>query len=122
MLRGDLYTLENFAHNDRCATAALMLNSAHPIFEGHYPGQPVLPGACMLQIVKEILSLAIKADVVIAIANNLKFLAMIDPVSMPRLEFRLTYQDVDEQFLKATATLHFEENVCFKFQGSFRRI
>jgi 3-hydroxyacyl-[acyl-carrier-protein] dehydratase len=122
MLRGDLYTLENFSQSDGSATATLFLNSSHPIFDGHYPGQPVLPGACILQIVKEVLSLAIKADVILAIANNLKFLSMIDPASMPSLAFKLTYQEVDEQFLKVNATLHFEERICFKFQGSFRKI
>ncbi len=121
MLKGDLYTIQNFARGDGSATAAILLNSTHALFEGHYPGQPVLPGACILEIVKEILSLAIESDVMLVIANNLKFLAMIDPTSMPKLEFKLTYQDVDEQFLKVNATLHHDLVVCFKFQGSFRR-
>lgn len=122
MLSGDLYTLEDLSHADGIATATLQLNSSHAIFKGHYPGQPVLPGACILQIVKETLSQAIKTDVMLIIANNLKFLSMIDPVLMPALMFKLTYQEADEQFLKVNASLHFQEKVCFKFQGSFRRV
>ena len=122
MLRGDLYTLENFAHSNGSATATLFLNSSHPIFDGHYPGLPVLPGACILQIVKEVFSLTIKSEVMLVNANNLKFLTMINPTSISGLEFKLTYQDVDEQFLKVNATLHFEEKVYFKLQGSFRRV
>jgi 3-hydroxyacyl-[acyl-carrier-protein] dehydratase len=122
MLIGDLYTLKDFAHGDRVVTTTLLLNPAHPIFAGHYPGQPILPGACILQVVKEILSSAIEGGVMLVIANNLKFLLMIDPVSMSALELKLTYQEVDEQFLKVTASLHFEEKICFKFQGSFRRV
>ncbi|WCT12194.1 hypothetical protein [Mucilaginibacter jinjuensis] len=121
MLRGDLYTLEDFACGDGSATATLLLNSTHPIFKGHYPGQPVLPGACILQIVKEVLSSVIESEVLLVIANNLKFLLMIDPGLMPALAFKLTYQEVDEQFLKVTASLHFDEKACFKFQGSFRK-
>jgi 3-hydroxyacyl-[acyl-carrier-protein] dehydratase len=122
MLRGHLYTLEDLLHSDGITTASLLLNSSHSIFEGHYPSQPVLPGAAILQIVKETLCLAIDNDVMLIIANNLKFLSMIDPASMAVLKFNLTYQDVDGQFLKVNATLHFEEKVCFKFKGSFRRI
>jgi len=122
MLRGYLYTLRDFAPGDGAVTATVLLNAAHSIFEGHYPGQPVLPGACILQIVKEILALAIESDVILAISNNMKFLAMIDPTSMPNLEFKLTYQEVDEQFLKVNASLHHDQTVCFKFQGSFRRV
>ena len=117
-----MYTLENLSHGDGNTTATLLLNSTHSIFKGHYPGQSVLPGACILQVVNETLSLAIKSDVMLVIANNLKFLSMIDPVYMPELDFKLTYQEVDEQFLKVNATLHFEEKVCYKFQGSFRRV
>jgi len=122
MLKGDLYTLEDFVHSDGVVTATLLLNSAHSIFEGHYPGQPVLPGACILQIVKETLSSAIESELMLVIANNLKFLSMIDPASMSALNFKLTYQEADEQFLKVNASLHFEERVCFKFQGSFRKV
>jgi 3-hydroxyacyl-[acyl-carrier-protein] dehydratase len=122
MLRGNLYTLQDFAPGDGAVTATVLLNAAHSIFEGHYPGQPVLPGACILQIVKEILALAIESDVILPISNNMKFLAMIDPTLMPNLEFKLTYQDIDEQFLKVNATLHHHQAVCFKFQGSFRRV
>ena len=122
MLRGDLYTLEDLISADGSVTATLLLNSTHPIFEGHYPEQPILPGACILEIVKETLSLAIKSNVMLVIANNLKFLSIIDPASMPTLNFKLTYQEADEQFLKVSASLHFEERVCFKFQGSFRKV
>ncbi len=122
MLNGDLYTLEDFAHGDGAVTTTLLLNPAHPIFAGHYPGRPVLPGACILQVVKEILSSAIEGGVMLVIANNLKFLSMIDPELMPSVAFKLNYQEVDEQFLKVNASLHFEERDCFKFQGSFRKV
>lgn len=122
MLRGDLYALEDFVSADGVVTAKVVLNPVHPIFEGHYPGLPVFPGACILQIVKEILSSAIEGGVMLVIANNLKFLSMINPGLMTSVDFKLTYQEVDEQFLKVNASLHFEEKICFKFQGSFRSV
>lgn len=122
MLKGDLYTLKDFTSADGIATATLVLNATHSIFQGHYPGQPVLPGACILQIVKETLSSAIESELMLVIANNLKFLSMIDPGSMPALAFKLIYQEVDEQFIKVNTSLHFKERVCFKFQGSFRKV
>ncbi|OKS88907.1 hypothetical protein [Mucilaginibacter polytrichastri] len=121
MLKGDLYTLKDFAHSGGGVNATLVLNPNHSIFDGHYPAQPVLPGACILQMVKEILCLAITVDAMLIKANSLKFLAMIDPALMPELEFKLSYEEVDQQ-LKVNTSLHFEQTVCFKFQGSFRRM
>ena len=31
----------------------VMLNPQHAIYNGHFPQQPVVPGVCMLQIIKE---------------------------------------------------------------------
>lgn len=29
------------------------LNGNHPVYEGHFPGEPVCPGVCSMQMVKE---------------------------------------------------------------------
>lgn len=29
------------------------LNPGHVLYQGHFPGQPVVPGVCTLQIIKE---------------------------------------------------------------------
>jgi len=34
------------------------LNFNHKIFKGHFPGSPILPGVCIIQIVKEVLNLS----------------------------------------------------------------
>ena len=57
----------------------IRLNILHPIFKGHFPGQPVLPGVCMLEIIREIMEEHTKQKLRISKAPLVKFLAMIVP-------------------------------------------
>lgn len=118
MLKNNFYHITALTHQDNTITAALALNSEHPIFAGHFPGQPVVPGACMLQIVKEVLSDTLSMGCQLKKANNLKFIAPVDPRLTDELELRLTYKIVDAG-LQINAALSANRVVCFKMQDIY---
>jgi 3-hydroxyacyl-[acyl-carrier-protein] dehydratase len=119
MLKDHFYTISNLTHQDNTILAVLQLNSRHETFAGHFPGQPVVPGACMLHIVKEILSEALGTPYQLKKGDNLKFIAPIDPLMTPEVALKLTYKTVDAG-LYVTAALSANDVVCFKFQGIFQ--
>jgi 3-hydroxyacyl-[acyl-carrier-protein] dehydratase len=100
--------------------AVLEMDIASEIFEGHFPGQPILPGACMVQLVKEVLEENLSSILKLEKADNLKFLSLIDPHKNNLLLLEINYT-IDERQIKATASLIAEDVVCFKFQGVFVR-
>ena len=55
LLINDFFYLRSSTHSNEIINAQLQLNPAHRVFEGHFPGQPVVPGVCMVQMIKEIL-------------------------------------------------------------------
>ena len=96
MLLNDFYTIETAGSEMPAPVAAearavLVLNATHPIFTGHFPGQPVVPGACQLQMVEELLSHALGSEYRLVKADQLKFLTPIDPRVFPRIEASLQY-------------------------------
>ena len=106
MLLNDFYTIETAGIESQAPVAAgtravLVLNATHPIFAGHFPGQPVVPGACQLQIVQELLSHVLASEYRLLQANQLKFLTPIDPRQHPRIEATLRYA---APHIDATAT------------------
>ena len=119
MLKDDLYHIISFTHKEGALTAGLELNAGHPLFQGHFPGQPVVPGACLLQMVKELLMTAVETGLTLSKASNLKFLSPADPSQNATLNVSLTYLQ-DNGLLKTTATITSGENSCLKFQGEFK--
>jgi 3-hydroxyacyl-[acyl-carrier-protein] dehydratase len=126
MLLNDFYTIETAGVEPHAAgtRAVLALNAAHPIFAGHFPGQPVVPGACQLQIVQELLSHALGGEYRLLEANQLKFLTPIDPRQHPRIEATLRYAaphaEAPGEGLHVTATLSAGDTIFLKFTGTFR--
>jgi len=119
MLKDGLFKFLSVNHTEGLVIAAIEINPDHEIFNGHFPGQPVLPGASMVQLVKDVLERALKAPVRLQIANNLKFLSLIDPQENKRLQLTLNYT-VDTIQIKVNGDLIGEDDtICFKFQGVF---
>ncbi|HWZ04227.1 MAG TPA: hypothetical protein VNX40_11500 [Mucilaginibacter sp.] len=116
-----LFKISKLEHNDGAICATLDINKDCDIFKGHFPGQPVVPGACMLQIVKEVLESGLDTSLQLKKADHLKFIVMIGPENMQAIQLDLSYKFVAEADIDAVARLINGGVVCFKFQGIFAR-
>ena len=75
LLQNNLYHI--IARDDSAYT--IRFNASHPIFAGHFPGFPIVPGACLVQIAQELLSDSLCASVALTGIHNLKFRHPITP-------------------------------------------
>ncbi len=116
----EIFQIVNLTHEEQKITATLAINQASSIFNGHFPGQPVVPGACMLQLVKDIIEKSLNNPLRLKKADNLKFINMITPDSI-ELQLELSYK-LNEQEVNVVAKLTSIDAVCFKFQGVFIRL
>lgn len=121
MLMNDFYTLSHIVQTENKWEGKIMFNAAHAIFKGHFPGQPVVPGVCMMQIVKEVLENAMNKKIRITQAAQVKFLQLITPDSSPviHIEWKVAEDAllVNAQFktekdvFKMTATMNVSEKI-----------
>ena len=114
-----LFKISKLEHNDGVIGATLDINKDCDIFKGHFPGHPVVPGACMLQMVKDVLEEALITSLRLKKAEHLKFIAMIDPGKTHSVHLGMSYKFIDEDSVNVGAKLITGEVVCFKFQGTF---
>jgi len=114
-----LFKICKLEHGDDAISAMLDINKDCEIFKGHFPGHPVVPGACMLQIVKEVLEESLEVSLRLKKADHLKFISMIDPGNTLTVLLDITYKIAEEGDISVIAKLMSIEVVCFKFQGSF---
>lgn len=117
MLIENLYTLDTFSNEAGKAVAAITINAGHKIFEGHFPGQPVLPGVCQLQIIKELLERATGKKLFLSEAASCKFLQMVDPAKTNVLIITIDYS-VNEAIVSANAIIKSGDAIFFKMNGS----
>lgn len=54
ILKDQLYQILNIEKSGDSSTYTLRISETHPLFKGHFPESPVLPGVCILQIFKEL--------------------------------------------------------------------
>ena len=120
MLLNDFYTVAQQEHEPGTVKATLHLNAAHRIFEGHFPGHPVVPGVCMLQMVREVMELNTGSKLMVADAGVMKFLSIINPVENNVIDMRVTYTDTPEA-LSISATLFSGTVIYFKLTSTLRR-
>jgi 3-hydroxymyristoyl/3-hydroxydecanoyl-(acyl carrier protein) dehydratase len=83
LLKDHFYRIEEQTKNENEGhhTCRLSLNASHPIYQAHFPGNPVTPAACIVQIVKEVASVCYEEPFVIREIKNVKFLHVLHPVA-----------------------------------------
>ncbi|HTN47062.1 MAG TPA: hypothetical protein VL098_11995 [Flavipsychrobacter sp.] len=115
MLLNDFYTLDNAHADGNSFSATIRFNAAHAIFSGHFPGQPVVPGVCMIQIVKELLEECMERKILLTQAPQVKFLQLITPETAPVLLMSWTQEKSD---IVLTAGFKTEKDL-FKMSARF---
>ncbi|UOU99609.1 hypothetical protein MUU74_06515 [Chryseobacterium daecheongense] len=117
----DFYTLQSHEKAENGSiTANIILNKDHDIFKGHFPGNPVTPGVCMMQIVKELTEEFTGSKLFLKSASNVKFMALINPVETPELKLQLDITE-NEGEIKVKNTTSFGETIALKMSVNYNK-
>lgn len=92
----DFYIVEAVAGQGREYTCVIRLNPEHDVYKGHFPGMPVVPGVCMLRIMKECVSMALNTPVRFQSINSCKFLSVVNPLEHDTLTFAFSLDKIDK--------------------------
>ena len=103
-------------------TAEIRLDKYHPLFKGHFPGNPILPGVCTVQIIKELLQQALNKELVLSSAGNIKYLGLINPLTTPVVQFNLLKKNTDSGSINCSATVSAGGNTLCSFKGEYLEI
>jgi 3-hydroxyacyl-[acyl-carrier-protein] dehydratase len=74
-----IYTLSIKTKGDSVFTATVKFNPAHPLFSGHFPGLPVVPGVLLMEIAASATRQFTGKELIIKEASVIKFIRIIDP-------------------------------------------
>jgi 3-hydroxyacyl-[acyl-carrier-protein] dehydratase len=116
MLLNNLFHLHNQQINEHSLLAKLSVDPAHAIFEGHFPGQPVVPGVCMVQVVKELVESATGQQLLLQKAAQIKFLRLWVPEQNQIVSVTVSWQ-IDGNNINTTAAIQSDTEHLFKISG-----
>ncbi len=68
------------------------INGNHPVFLGHFPQQPVVPGVCTLQMLKDCLSDILSRPIRYDFVKECKFLSAIIPGEHKSLDVNIHFK------------------------------
>lgn len=91
------------------------LNAEHPIYADHFPGNPITPGVCMIQMIKELASETLGGDLFLRKILRVRYHRVIDPVATPDVELSIQILPQEENEYKVTALFSANEQKCAQF-------
>lgn len=123
MLLKDFYkviSLENTADNKYLAV--ILINEEHDVFKGHFPDNPIMPGVCMMQIIKELTEQISGSSLFMQSLSNVKFMALINPFNTPELWLELDVSITGTDLVKVQNVTYFNDTVALKLSCVFRKV
>ena len=119
ILLGHFYKIDSLLQEGNSITARITFDIAHPIYKGHFPDMPIVPGVCQTQMLAEILNQALKTDLYLKSAASIKFLSVVDPTKIPSLDLIISFTKNEDGTCNVSAQYKRGETIFFKFKGVF---
>lgn len=115
-MKDNFYSISAQESGEGSFRCTLHYNAAHAIFEGHFPGNPIVPGVCTMAIVKELLGKATGRRLMLREAKAVKFLGLINPSMSPQVS--ISWKE-DGGGIAVTASLQVGATVLFKMSAAY---
>ena len=122
ILLEDFYTFLYHEPAPGSVKAKISINRDHKILKGHFPGLPIVPGVCMMQMIKEILEQVIGKETNLTQAADMKFLAVINPLENNLIHASVKYTTDEAGAINIVASLFKDELVHFKCKAKLQQV
>lgn len=117
LLSGFYHITQSENINETDWKVRVMLNPQHSLYAGHFPQQPVVPGVCTLQMIKECLEKIYRTPLQYKQIASCKFLSVINPDETPELIFSFTIKRSEPDTLQVLVEGASSKEVCIKLKA-----
>lgn len=90
VLNNSFYTITEKLVDGAVISYRINLNADNIIYKVHFPGNPITPGVCLLQIVTELLENNFDKKFTLTTVSNIKYLSVLSPVESPDVCYQLS--------------------------------
>ncbi len=92
----------------------IRLNGGHEIFKAHFPGEPITPGVCQLQMVVECAEQLLNTVLYVKEVKNIKYLSLMRPKENIEYVIELYGIEKENEEYRLKAVIYCGSVVCTK--------
>ena len=119
MLLNDFFKIENIESGEKYIVD-IEMNPKHKIYEGHFLDNPIAPGVCLTQMVKEVVEQIFNKKLIMVTGDNIKFTAVLNPEINKDVVMTVALKTKENGLLHADSSITAEGVSFFSFKGSFK--
>lgn len=100
----------------------LRLNPSSFIYQAHFPGEPITPGVCIVQMGGELVEEVLQRDLQIVKVKNVKFLSVLTPQEKQTVTYSINkLTETDDGEIKVQLMVTIDEEVKAKLSLVLKR-
>lgn len=111
-LLNDLFELLSSEQCDNIYRCQVKFNPDHRIYKAHFPGYPVTPGVCLMQMGEELLEQKYGKELQLSLVKSIRFRKIVGPNDTPFYDF--TKEVLNENELSVDVTVYDAEGESVK--------
>ena len=115
----ELFILQSIEDTENGFTTILRCNPEHLIYQAHFPGNPITPGACLLQTASEALQRKLCRPLFLKASKNVKYLNVLVPAEGKEVRFTFSTLVESETECKAQVVIADEASVYTKMSLTY---
>ncbi len=118
----DLFYIESLnKESESTLTAIACMDGNNPVFTGHFPGRPILPGVCSLFLVRQCMEHILGKALNYNQIDFCKFPGMADPANPEKIYLRIYWEHVNDS-IKIKAEMKHGSLTVLKLQALLTQI
>ena len=112
MLINTFFKIKEEKFEDNKVVFIIQLIENHPIYIGHFPKNPIVPGVCSIEIIKECAAYYLKTHLKYTSIEQCKFLNPINPLKNRNLIVSINILPIGENEYSLSGTIT-DQNIPF---------
>ena len=115
----NLFLTQSITDTDDGFEALVRCNPEHPVYKAHFPGNPITPGACLLQTAGALMQQKMGRPLYLKASKNIKYLSILIPAEGKEVKFGFSHVAEGETEYKAQVVIADESTVYTKMSLTF---
>ncbi len=109
--------LSRSRHSETSVTFRVALLPDCDVYRGHFPGNPVCPGVCTMQMIRECAETFLGKSLHQPVVSQCRFVTLMTPAECPEVDIKMEILTATDQSFTVKATVSDSDNIYLEYKG-----